>query len=151
MERLQRGSLKSSLYQCPAESIVKSNGDHMQNCIVRLQASHGNYKALYAKDILMNVHFIRLWSNKPPAVFIHRGFIDVIVWLPLGTHTHPTPQKTHIWIVKVRFEILIHFIAFTFDADWGLHFISMNWRYKSDSWIFMVINICWCQKNMEIT
>lgn len=49
----------SSLNQYHAESSVQSNGDHMQGCIVRIQASHGNYTALYAKDILMSVHFIR--------------------------------------------------------------------------------------------
>lgn len=29
-----------------------------------------NYTVLFAKDIIMNVHFIRLWSNKPPAISI---------------------------------------------------------------------------------
>ena len=59
MERLQLMSLKSNFNQYPAESTVKSNGDHMQNCIVRMKAPHGNYGALYAEGILMNVHFIR--------------------------------------------------------------------------------------------
>lgn len=30
----------------------------MQGCVVRAPASNGNYRALYAKDILMNNHFV---------------------------------------------------------------------------------------------
>lgn len=52
----------------------------MQGCTARIWASHGNYTALYAKDVLMSVHFIRQWFNEPPAHFIQKGFIDVIVW-----------------------------------------------------------------------
>lgn len=96
--------------------------------IIMQEASDGNCRAFYAKDILMNVHFIRPWPNRPPALFIWRA-----IHRCCSTRRPPTPirkKNEHIWIVKVRFECSWWPRRLYADRGGGT---LVNRRYRSNS------------------
>lgn len=63
--------------------------------LCKIRAACGNYRAIYAKDIQMHVHFIN--ASRPPACFI-LWIIDFILQI--------FHESEYIWIVKVGFEYI---------------------------------------------